>query len=337
LSGSVVAMTDLRFSFNVFGIDSRDAIARTCRRGEAQGYDTVFTADHLGIAAPFPALVTAAEATERLRVGTLVLNVPFWNPALLAREVATTDILTDGRLELGLGAGHMKWEFDEAGVAFEPFGDRADRLEATIEELGRLFAADGYEQQEELRAALGSPALRPVQRRGFGGNGPPLIVGGTGDRILRIAAERADIVAIAGAYQIKGQPPGIFRIGTAAETDERVAYARRCAGERADRLEWHVLTQGVIVTDDRRAAAREVLERHGPTMSEDDLLETPFMLIGTVEELAEQILRQRERYGFTYYTVHAPYMDAFAPVIERVRAIADVSPGSASHSLRERP
>jgi probable F420-dependent oxidoreductase len=318
----VIVMTDFRFSFNVFGIDSRDAFVRTCRRGEAQGYDTVFTADHLGIAAPFPALVTAAEATERLQVGTLVLNVPFWNPSLLAREVATTDVLTDGRLELGLGAGHMKWEFDEAGIPWEAFGDRADRLEATIEDLGRLFAAGGYEQQEALREGLGSPVLRPVQRRGFGGYGPPLIVGGTGDRILRIAAERADIVAIAGAYQIKGQPPGVFRFGTAADADERVAYARRCAGERADRIEWHVLTQGVVVTGDRRAAAEKVLEQAGPVMSVDDLLETPFMLIGTVEELAEQILRGRERYGFTYYTVHAPYMDAFAPVIERVRAIA---------------
>jgi probable F420-dependent oxidoreductase len=315
-------MTDFRFSFNVFGIDSRDAFVRTCRRGESQGYDTVFTADHLGIAAPFPALVAAAEATERLKVGTLVLNVPFWNPSLLAREVATTDVLTDGRLELGLGSGHMKWEFDEAGIPWEPYGARADRLEATIEELERLFAADGYAQQEELRAGLGSPVLRPVQRRGFGGHGPPLIVGGTGDRILKIAAERADIIGIAGAYQIKGRPPGEIRIGTAAEADERVRYARECAGERADRLEWHVLTQTVIVTDDRHAAAEKLLEQAGPVMSVDDLLETPFALIGTVEELAEQIMRGRERYGFTYYTVHAPYMDAFAPVIERVRAIS---------------
>lgn len=319
-------MTDLRFSFNVFGIDSRDAFVATCRRGEAQGYDTVFTADHLGIAAPFPTLVTAAEATERLKVGTLVLNAGFWNPALLAREVATTDVLTGGRLELGLGAGYMKWEFDEAGIAFEPFGDRVDRLEATIGELGRLFAADGYEQQERLRE-IGSPVLRPVQRHGFGGHGPPLIVGGTGDRVLRIAAEHADIVAIAGAYQVRGKPPGTFRVATAAETDERVAYARRCAGERADRLEWHALNQAVIITDDRRAAARKVLERRGGTMSEDDLLDSPFVFIGTVEEIAEQILRWRERYGFTYYTVHAPYMDTFAPVIERLRAIADVSSG----------
>ncbi|GAA4639959.1 TIGR03621 family F420-dependent LLM class oxidoreductase [Actinoallomurus vinaceus] len=314
-------MGGFRFSFNLLGLDSRAALVETCRQGERYGYDTVFAADHLGMPAPFPALVAAAAATERLRVGTLVLNAPFWNPALLAREVATTDVLTDGRLELGLGAGHMKWEFDEAGILWEPFGARADRLEATIDELARLFAADGYEQQAALREAMGLPALAPVQRHGFGGSGPPLLIGGTGDRILRVAAERADIVGIAGTYQVKGQPPGTFRLATAAETDERVRYARECAGERADEVEWQVLVQIVLETKDRRAAAEELSERFGRALSAGEILETPFVLIGTVDEMAERILRYRERFGFTYYTVHGSYMEAFAPVIERVRAV----------------
>ncbi|MDH6278867.1 alkanesulfonate monooxygenase SsuD/methylene tetrahydromethanopterin reductase-like flavin-dependent oxidoreductase (luciferase family) [Prescottella agglutinans] len=104
-------MTGFRFSHNIFGITTPDAFALTCRRAERGGYDAVYAADHLGAASPFPLLVAAATATARLRVGTLVLNVGFWNPALLAREIATTDVLTDGRLEIGLGAGHMKWEF----------------------------------------------------------------------------------------------------------------------------------------------------------------------------------------------------------------------------------
>ncbi len=99
--------------YNIFGIRTGKEFAETCRRSERHGYNTVFASDHLGVASPFPTLVTAALATQRLRVGTLVLNVPFWNPTLLAREVATTDVLTGGRLELGLGGGHMKWEFDE--------------------------------------------------------------------------------------------------------------------------------------------------------------------------------------------------------------------------------
>ena len=314
-------MADFRFSFNIMDIVSAGEFAETCRRAERYGYDTFFAADHLGAEAPFPALVAAAAATERLKVGTLVLNAAFWNPALLAREVITTDILTGGRLELGLGAGHMKWEFDEAGIAWEPFGDRADRLDATIRELGRLFVAEGYPQQAAAREATGRSVPRPVQRRGFDGAGPPLIVGGTGDRILRIAAEHADIIAVAGVYQIKGQPPGAFRLGTAEEADERVRYARECAGERADAVEWHVLVQMVVETDDRRAVAEKILEQHGRTMTVDELLDTPFVLIGTVEQMAERLLRDRERFGFSYYTVHGPFMEAFAPVIERVRAL----------------
>jgi probable F420-dependent oxidoreductase len=320
-------MADFRFSFNIFEISSPEELAETCRRGERYGYDTIFAADHLGSVAPFPALVAAAAATERMRVGTLVLNAAFWNPALLAREVISTDILTGGRLELGLGSGHMKWEFDEAGIAWEPFGERADRLEATIGELGRLFAGDGYPQQAATREAMGLRVARPVQSRGFDGHGPPLIVGGTGDRILRIAGEYADIIAIAGAYQVKGQPPGTFRLGTAADAADRVRYARECAGERAGRVEWHVLVQAVVETEDRHGAAEQFLARYGKTMTAEELLDTPFVLIGTVEQMAEKVIRDRERLGFTYYTVHGPYMEAFAPVIERVRA--EVAGGNA--------
>jgi probable F420-dependent oxidoreductase len=307
-------VTRFRFSYNVFGIDSVDGFVATCRRGEDYGYDTVFAADHLGIASPFPTLVAAAAATERLRVGTLVLNAPFWNPTLLARDIATTDVLTGGRLEVGLGAGHMKWEFEAAGVPWQPFGARADHLRATIDELTRQFARDGFEQQAAMRDAFGMPVLRPVQRHGFGGHGPPLLVGGTGDRILRIAAETADIIGVAGLFQVPGEPPGTMRLGTAAEADDRVRFTREHAGDRADQLEWHALLQLVLVTDDRDAAAAELADRYGQPA--EVILQTPFLLIGTVAQMADQLRRNRERYGFTYYTVHAPFMETFAPVIE---------------------
>lgn len=315
-------MTDFRFSYNIFGIHSRGDFIETCRRSERHGYDTVFAGDHLGVAAPFPALVAAAEATQRLRVGTLVLNAPFWNSTLLAREVATTDVLTGGRLELGLGAGHRKWEFDEAGIAWESFDTRVERLRETIEKLRGEFTRGGYEQQAPLRHDFGIPVLRPVQRRGFGGYGPPLIVGGTGDRILRLAGEQADIISVAGVFHVKGQPSGMMRIATAAEADERVHYARECAGERADHVEWHALTQMVVETDDRRSAAGKLAKRFGDLMPPEEILRTPFIFIGTVEQMAEQVLDNRDRYGFTYYTVPAPYMETFAPVIDRVRAIS---------------
>ncbi len=289
-----------------------------CKHVEELGYDTLFATDHLGGGAPFQLAVAAAQATSRLRVGTLVLNAPFWNPALLAREIVTADVLTDGRLEVGLGAGHMKWEFDEAGIAWEGFGTRTDRMTVTIAEISRIFAAGGYPQRRALEEHFGLKPLLPVQLRGFGGYGPPLLVAGTGDRVLRTAAAYADIVGIAGTRQVAGQPPGTFRLCTATEADERVAFARSCAGPRA--IEWQVLVQLVRVTDDRRAVAEELAGQYGPGMSPLDLLQTPFMLIGTVEEIAAQVLAGRERYGFTYYTVHGPFAEEFAPVIERVRA-----------------
>jgi probable F420-dependent oxidoreductase len=316
---------NFRFSFNIFGIADREEFVDKCREAEGNGYNTVFAADHLGIPAPFPLLVAAAGATRQLRVGTLVLNAPFWNPALLAREVATTDILTDGRLELGLGSGHMKWEFDEARIAWQSAPKRASQLADMISELERYFSTE-FEQRRGGRSAP-----KPVQRSGFGGFGPPLIVGGTSDAVLRIAAQHAQIVGVLGVYQVRGQPPGMLRIATAAEADERVAFARSCAGARADEIEWHLLVQAVVVTNDRRGAAEERVaewrreaaealatdERAVPSV--DEMLETPYLLIGTPDEIAAQLRRSRERWGFSYLTVHEPYMRELVPVIERLR------------------
>ena len=319
-------MRDFRFSFNIFGITTRQAFVDECQEAEGYGYDAVFSADHLGIPAPFPLLIAAADATQRLRVGTLVLNAPFWNPALLAREVATTDILAEGRLELGLGSGHMKWEFDEAGIGWRPPSGRAEQLREMISELQRYFSTDF----ERSRAGRAGP--KPVQRAGFGGFGPPLLVGGTGDAVLRVAAEHAQIVGVTGTYQVKGQPPGTLRIANAAEVDERVKFARDCAGGRAEDIEWHLLVQAVVVTADRRGAAEELVADHrrhaqaaGATdehavLTLDEALETPYLLIGTPDEIAAQLRRSRERWGFSYVTVHEPYMRVFAPVIGRLRS-----------------
>jgi probable F420-dependent oxidoreductase len=313
-------MTDFRFGFNFFGIRSRQDFVDRCRTAEAQGYDVALAVDHLGGPAPFPTLVAAAEATERLRVGTMVLNIGFWNPHLLAREVATVDRLTGGRLELGLGSGHMKWEFEAAGIEWQPFAARTERLEHTIGELGRLFAGPDYEERAELRSVYDTPELKPVQRRGFGGSGPPLLIGGTGDAVLRLAAEHADIVAHAGAAQVKGRPPGTFRLATAAEMDERVRFVREHAGARAAELEWNVLVQMVVVTPDRRAVAEKLVSEQLSSFTAEEALETPLLLIGTEEQIAERLRENRERYGFSYVTVHEPYMAALAPVIERLKA-----------------
>jgi probable F420-dependent oxidoreductase len=301
-----------RFSVNFGGIPSREAMQQRSRRAESAGFHTVFAADHLGVAAPFLALQAAADATEHLRVGTLVLNTPFWNPALLAREVATLDVLSGGRLELGLGAGYAKWEFEAAGIPWEPFGARVRRLEDTITELRRLFTteqagpAEGYSQE-------------PLQRVGFGGSGPPLIVGGTGDRVLSLAARHADIINIAGLFRVAGQPPGTYRPGTAAEADGRVRFVQNALGERAADVEWHQLVHAVLPTTDRRGAAAELAAGSGWGLTVDEVLETPFLLIGTPAQMAEQLQASRERYGFSYVTVVETHYEAFEPVVELLR------------------
>lgn len=297
-------MRDYRFGFNLRRVPSREALRETCRTAERFGYDVVLCPDHLGrdCPSPFPVLTAAAEATERMRVGTFVLNIGFWNPSLLARDAAATDLLSGGRLELGLGLGHMKAEFDAAGLPWQPISERADRLEAALDELDRLFdpdTPDGYTTAQKPR--------------------PPLMLAGSSDRVLSLAARRADIVGHTGLWQAKGEAPGSFRMGTAEELDRRVAFLREQAGDRIDDIEANVLVQSVVVTGDRRGAAERTIADFGLDLTPEQLLELPITLIGTEREIAEQIAAHRERFGVTYFSVHEPYMAAFGPVIELLR------------------
>ena len=297
-------MREFRFGFNLRTIHTRDSLSAKCRAAEKYGYDVVLLPDHLGrnLPAPFPMLVAAADATERLRVGTLVLNVGFWNPSLLAREAATTDQLTGGRLELGLGAGHMKSEFDAAGIPWQPFGERTERLASTIDALDGLFADEqaGYETVQRPR--------------------PPLLIAGTGERVLRLAAERADIVGFGGILQAAGRPPGTFRIATATEVEERVRFFREQAGARVEEIESNILVQRVEVTDDRRAAAERFLAQYGPGLTVEEVLDAPVLLIGSVPQIVDQLRERRERFGFSYICVHEPYMEVMAPIVEALHA-----------------
>ncbi|MEU9589058.1 LLM class F420-dependent oxidoreductase [Streptomyces sp. NPDC048219] len=270
-----------------------------CRRAEELGYDVILVPDHLGAVAPFPALVAAARATERPRVGTFVLNTGFWNPALLAREVATTDALTGGRLELGLGTGYVRAEHDAAGLPFGSPGERVDHLRRTVEELERLLGDEEYRP-------------RPVQRPGV-----PLLIGANGDRMLELTARHADIAAFTGGRTVSGTTGRLAPV-TAEELDERVARYRDLAAGRKEPAELNLLIQLVAVTEDREAAVRPLLERV-PHLTAGQALDLPLFLMGTLEEITAQVRAQRERYGFTYLTVLEPFMEAFAPVMRALR------------------
>ncbi|MFI9757411.1 LLM class F420-dependent oxidoreductase [Streptomyces sp. NPDC051963] len=263
-----------------------------CRRAEELGYDVILVPDHLGMVAPFPALVAAAEATERPRLGTFVLNAGFWNPTLLAREVATTNALTGGRLELGLGTGYVQAEHDAAGLPYGTPRARVDHLQHTVEELDRL--------------------LDPAER-------VPLMIGGNGDRMMRLTAEHADIAAFTAARAVPGTRTGQLLPIPPEELDERVSLYRRLAEGRKEPAELNLLVQMVTVTEDREAAVRPLVERV-PGATVELALDLPLLLVGTLEQITAQVRAQRERYGFSYLTVLEPYMEAFAPVIEALRA-----------------
>ena len=277
-----------------------------CRKAEDLGFETIAVIDHLGKLAPFPALMVAAEATERARLGTYVLDATFYTPALLIRDIATADLLIDGRLEIGLAAGRPSAspeKLREAGMPYPKPAERVDHLELTVTELRRLYT--------DLQIRPG-PA-RPL---------PPLLVAGRGDRVLRLAAREADIIGFNGAASGSYGRVGLPVFAGAEAMARRVEFASAALGDRIAEVEFNHEAPAVVVTDARRAA----LDRLGflaPSLTAEERGEVPGFLVGSVARIADQIRRNRETYGFSYITVLEGGVDggleAMAPIIESLR------------------
>ena len=270
--------------------------AERSRRAEALGYDVVLAPDHLGLPAPLPSLGAAAAVTARARVGTFVLNTAFYDPGLLAREVATIDGVSGGRFELGLGAGYVRSEFDALGIPFGTASERLDRLERFLERL------DGFLADPDLRPR---PDQRPV----------PIFLGGNGNRMLRIAVQHAGIVGFSGTTV---DADGRLTLIGGDDFADRVGYARAAAGARADEIEWNALVQVVAITDDREEAGERLRESWAPHLAIDEFLAAPTVLVGTVDEMAADLEERRQRLGLTYVSVLEPAMEDFALVVERL-------------------
>jgi probable F420-dependent oxidoreductase len=259
--------------------------------------------------APLTSLVVAAEATARIRIGTLVLNNDFRHPVVLAREAATVDLLTDGRLELGLGAGHMKVEYDEAGISYDPAAMRVGRLDEAAQILQFLWDGTALDFAGEYYKVEGSRCF-PLPSQ----NPLPLLIGGNGRRVLSVAARSADIVSFTGFSQIEGtrdvNPTHFTRQGLTTQ----VGWVRAVAGDRAIRLELSTLVQGVTLTGDRRSTAQD-LQPLLPSLSVDDILDSPYGLIGTAQQIADQLRQQRELLGISYITVFEKDLEAMSGVI----------------------
>lgn len=304
--------TRFRFSVQAAEARSRRDWVELVRRIDDAGFDMIVTADHLGGCwSPLLPLATAAEVSDRLRLGVLVLNNDFHHPSLLARAAVTLDLLSEGRLELGLGAGHARPEYERAGLAFDPAAVRVERLEEAVVVLRRLldgeavtFTGRHYQLVDE-RCDPG-----PVQAR------VPLLVGGAGRRVQRIAAHHADAVGFSGVGRTladgRRHEPSGFR---AERVDDDVAAFRAAAAGRSSLPEMQVLVQAVVVTDDATGAAETISRSRLPSLSVDDVLSTPYLMVGSVGGLVDRLIEQRERWGFSHYTVRQDALDQLAPVV----------------------
>jgi probable F420-dependent oxidoreductase len=284
------------------------------RRVEGEGFDLLTVADHLDDQlAVVPALQAAADATTELRLGALVLCNDYRHPVVLAKETATIDLLSDGRLEVGVGAGWMTSDYEASGIPLDPPGRRIARLAEALDVIEALWAeGEATVVGEHYRVTGLDGRPKPVQRPR-----PPLLLGGGGRRMLGLAARRADIVGLnvnlaKGVIDADAGPDG-----TAAATDRKIGWIREAAGERFDALELQVRVHMVVPTDDRAGAA----DLYGPLLgiSGPDALESPHALVGSTGAIVDDLLARRERWGISTIGVSLDAIDAVAPVIERLR------------------
>lgn len=287
-----------RFSVTSHRVESARDWRALAQKVEALGYDTLHVADHIGMGlATLPALAAAAAATSTIRVGPLVLVNDLRNPVVAAKELATLDVLSDGRLEWGMGAGWVPDDYETSGIAMARGADRVARLAETIPVMKERFA-------------VGEPPS--VQRPH-----PPLVVGGARPSLLALAAAEADIVSFVPsllARSLFDQPPEC----TPAEAfDRQIGWFRGGAPERADSLERHVVVWPAIITPDARRRAEDI-GRH-LRQPPEAVLDAPHILLGTVDAVCDTLEERRERWGLSYVTVQPPVAEAFAPVVERLR------------------
>lgn len=300
-----------RFGVQNRTLGPRDAWLDTIRRIEAAGYDTYVLMDHFvrGLD-PIATLGAAAIATTTLRLGSMVFSNDFRHPAVLAKAMATVDVLSGGRLEIGIGAGWLREEYDQAGIPFEAAGVRIDRLVEAVGLMKRAFSEDRvtFEGQHYRTEAL-DLVPKPVQRPH-----PPFVIGGGSKRILSIAAREANVVNIT----TRALPDGSKDVGdmTPERLDTKIGWVRDAAGDRFGGIELASTVTDVIVTDDRKGAAENLAASFGVTA--EDVLASPHALIGTVEQMIEDLHQRRERYGFSCFVVREGDEETFAPVVARL-------------------
>ncbi len=309
---------DRRFRFAAQLSKAPDSTARSwaeqARKAEDLGYSALLMPDHFGDQlAPVPALAAVAAATTTLRMGALVFCNDYRHPFVLAKEAATLDLLSDGRLELSLGAGWMRSDYDEAGLAYDHPAVRVARFEEAVKVVQGLLRTRGPfsfhgQHYEVLRHTLTPP---PVQQPG-----PPLIIGGGGRRVLSFAAQHADIVSI--NVNLREGTGGVETAADATpeRTRAKVAWVKEAAGPRFDDLELNSLIGFVMVTDDARGLAAQMAPAFG--IDAADALHVPLALAGTLDEMTEELEWRRAEYGISYWSIESDAWETLAPVVGKL-------------------
>lgn len=292
------------------------------RQAEDYGYATFLIRDHFvrepfgDQLAPLIALMAAANITSSLRVGSLVLDNDYRHPVMLAKDAATLDLLSNGRFELGLGAGWLRSEYEQAGMIFDSAGVRVSRLEEAIHVLKGLFADEPLTFTGDHYTITNLNSFpKPLQRPH-----PPLLIGAGSKRMLTFAGQQADIVSILPRALPNGTISEEIAERFPATMAQKVGWVHQGAGERFHELELSMVIAPIFTVQRRQRAEQLADERGWSGITAQDVLDMPSIYIGTPDQVVEDLLIRRERYGFSYFVVSDASMEVFAPVVNRLAA-----------------
>jgi probable F420-dependent oxidoreductase len=302
-----------RFGAQVSDAKPGKALADVARKLEDGGYSTLFVPDHFDDqAAPLPAMTWAAAATSELRVGSLVFDNDFKHPVVLAKEAATLDLLSDGRLELGIGAGWMHTDYETSGIPFDSAGVRIARLQEAVAIIkglmtGEPFSFEGTHYKIDNLAGTPKPVQQPH---------PPIIIGAGAKRMLSYAAREADIISVNFDLSPGAVNADVVTTGTAELTSGKIDLIREAAGPRFDDIELSVTVFMAALHENRQQLAELVAGSFG--QPPELVLESPHFCAGTEEQIIEQLQERRERYGFSYIVFSGGSHEAMLPIVSKL-------------------
>ena len=304
-----------RFRFGVEMMDPFPGMTwvESARHLEALGYSTLFVPDHMHEGyGPLVAMTAAAMATTSLVVAPMVFACDFRNPAVLARELASIDVLSEGRLEVGLGAGYNPLDYSRSGIPMDRPGVRIDRLIEHVAVLRGLFGPGPFTFSGEHYRIEDLDGTPKPHRPG----GPPIIVAGGGKRLLTFAATAADIIGVNPTTAAGRDNVATAQDALPPSIDTKFDWIREAAGDRFDSIEFTAWLGTAAVMNDKSTLVDKLTARFGA--SADDVLGSPIVLIGSESEIEDRLHARRERWGYSYTVVQARAALDFAPIVARL-------------------